>query len=517
MTVLPFSLPCPAQHMFPNDNSPKMEDNDVLRSSSPSRLPSGENSNDLQTLVHAAVMSTKRIKGINPIIVPVTKSSPVGLYANLDLKASVHENPWDIIQSITRRQPNFVEFCFPPASKKHGNIRRSQQQSRQRHARITKRLHTHSYNVQRTGLPPTKQNPAHSVDSHHHLIIFGADAASRSSRAPNDKSILALQGAPRAPKFRKLYMRAFSYEIQNIMHGFGEVRYCSTNVLEFVESSVRNVTQRVALGILSRFNTEKLTVCNISTCIHRDPNALYRLLFCLHKAALHGKDLQVVRPVHREWDSFLHHATIHGIKVEDFPSLNILERIPVVKMHNKCTELARSLYWNVFGSFFKLQHKQSVQSSLTDPKCRYPSKDIRDRRRIDLFREWLALPDYVQMTEGSLHALGNLTREAIGVITQTALVLRHRNESFQSYEQLLVIAIGYGIGAGVMLPLSGMQIFELHSNIEEMESRTREKLQGAIRAGQKLEGLTINYIREAWRQLDDPEALAAHRSFWFGM
>jgi hypothetical protein len=134
--------------------------------------------------------------------------------------------------------------------------------------------------------------------------------------------------------------------------------------------------------------------------------------------------------------------------------------------------------------------------------------------RAMLFKDWLHLvpEDGIRITEDGLHALGHVAWELTGLLTQTALLLRHYDEIAHgrgdcraicwSPARHLLASLGNGIATAVIIPLSHEDYSALRRELELFELMVapgRIWWRGfATRATQCLEPW---HIREAFRRL----------------
>lgn len=345
-----------------------------------------------------------------------------------------------------------------------------------------------------------------------------------------------------------LNKRVFGHEIQCLMHAFGEVRYCARDVLEQMEDTVRGIVCRVAIqahGYAVEEAAHKIQAANIGTsqelgtarsekfdetvrirhvaqCLRRDSRALQRLNQSLkHSAELHHDKLPQ-DPMERTF--------LHAPKPWEF----------IAELGNLATDgsaaiAAEKFYsnndvmslcsWKALHAFRTAMGSQQFQDfatcrgvTLVRQTSRSRAPNILDQPRIVLFREWLNLPEKsgLRLPDETLFALGHVAWEAVGLITQTALLHRYFDDlakgygdpkaSCWSYGRHLVSALSYGLGTAILVPLTDVQAVILRQEIDAyllaMQGGS-QRWRGYSKASSRC--LLPHHLREALRRLEKSE------------
>lgn len=311
-------------------------------------------------------------------------------------------------------------------------------------------------------------------------------SSSRAPPLPHLTSCFSVDGCALTSDVRvpQLSKRLFGHEIQCLMHAFGEVRYCARDVLEIVEDSVRDVVCRVAKVAIEEAGVGELVrMSHVAGCLRGDARAMQRLNLSLkHSAELH-KDKLPQNPTER---TFVH--VPHPWEL--FAELGHLgstdgKAAAVEKVHSG-NDMMSVCSWRALHAFRIAMGTQLFQDfamcrgvSLVRQKSRSRVPTIRDQPRLVLFREWLGLSPSLnaRMPDETLFALGHVAWEAIGLITQTALLHRYFDDlakgfgdpraSEWSYSRHLVAALNYGLGTAIMVPFTDMQAIGLRQEIDK--------------------------------------------------
>mmetsp|Transcript_25894 Transcript_25894/g.64711 ORF Transcript_25894/g.64711 Transcript_25894/m.64711 type:complete len:259 (+) Transcript_25894:3-779(+) len=141
---------------------------------------------------------------------------------------------------------------------------------------------------------------------------------------------------------------------------------------------------------------------------------------------------------------------------------------------------------------------------------------VKETPRMTLLKEWLDISakDHLLVPDDAMVALGHLAWEAVGVLTQTALLIKHFSEVTQStaawppyrlrgnplgnepspapcdpravcgnwsYGRHVLSALGPGVGTALMVPMTDAQIMELRSEIEAVDAVSVPGVPGVAR------------------------------------
>lgn len=269
--------------------------------------------------------------------------------------------------------------------------------------------------------------------------------------------------------------RLFGPEIQSIMHACGEVRFCARPVLEMVEDAARDVALRAAKEAVDIANGNKVTIDHISIGISKDTAAIRRLNETL-KSFQDAKGEQVQS----------HNYATFPRKMRDW--INDLSYLPdEPRRHPMTSSMETVCSWHA-KAMCKMLMKPSDFEHLR--KCQEVSL-VRDKssssalkntgfKRFDLFKEWIGLKDRPQanFSDEVIAALGHIAWEAIGKLTQTALMVKHFNDSAEevlnptsinwTHSRHVVNALGHGLTTAVMVPLPEHQARRLMQDMEKL-------------------------------------------------
>lgn len=242
----------------------------------------------------------------------------------------------------------------------------------------------------------------------------------------------------------------FGHEIQCLMHAFGEVRYCARDVLVLVEDAVRDVVLRVALEAREG---DEYPVSNLSRCLQPNPHAIARL-----NLALRATTVPRQATAKRSTDIILDLSgeSERPSELHAYPSWRA--------GHAFRSAMAAAQ----FSEFLACKTLNMVRH-----ESRSSYAKIRGTPRIILFKEWLGLPN---LSDQALHVLGHVAWEAIGILTQTALMGRYWHDlsagfadprsSQWTYGRHLLAGLAYGLASGIMVQVTDFQVAELKTEID---------------------------------------------------
>lgn len=331
------------------------------------------------------------------------------------------------------------------------------------------------------------------------------------TRQPEQLPIFALSidglPIPADVKYVVQSKRLFGQEIQCLIHAFGEVRYCSRSVLELVEDAVRDVVVRVARHA-TRGGT--LSVHGVAECLQRDSRAINRLNQSLKRSAEAKSKPVKIAPVSKPWDIIAELGNINDPVAEQ--PIHEKTLLPS-DMHTHCSYRAWVTFRRAMGTAQYLDFAACREMTLVRQESRSRAAHVRGTLRINLFRDWLNLPKDIIAPDEVLFALGHVAWEAIGGITQAALVHRYYDDlskgfcdpraSHWTYGRHLVAALAYGLGTGIMVPLTDSQAAVLRQEIDnftEVLQTEANKWRGYVHASSPC--LLPCHIREALRKLE---------------
>jgi hypothetical protein len=302
--------------------------------------------------------------------------------------------------------------------------------------------------------------------------------------------------------------RLFGHEIQSLMHAFGEVRYCTRDVLEMMEDIVRERVRQVgieaaerAMGVAEATGTQPplhkslvvITVPNVAHALRRDPRAIQRLNKALEavqatlgESSAEERARRHCSPCETTWDFARELAYFPDITdTRDFTqgdSRAWAERL------NSGQDIVLACAYRAELTMKSLMPKTQMVDFLTCRAVTFTRQESRSRsaqicgkQRIYLFREWLDLDakEGVHVPDDALHALGQVAWETVGTITQTALLHRHfddivkgcgdpRSSAWGTGRHLLA-ALGCGVATGLMVPVTDVQGSELRQELERCD------------------------------------------------
>lgn len=369
---------------------------------------------------------------------------------------------------------------------------------------------------------------------------------------PVMSQLLSVDGLPIPSniKARTLQHRLFGQEIQCIMHSFGETRFCARDTLELVEDAVRDAVRRVAIAaaafaaeqqqqqhLLSSARTTTpakgpvvLQVWHVAHLLRRDARAIHRLNDSVKLAdgtTQESKDTKVprdieshaVRPPKKPWDVVAELASLpseaSSAKPSAFPSPT--ERLLGTGNDPSwlCTVRALHVFHSIMHThtFNDYRFCRSVTFVRNESRSRVPQ--LAGQPRIALFRDWLGMTarDNIKIPDLTLHALGHVAWETVGLLTQSALVHKYFDDvakglgdpraSSWSTERHILAALGYGIATAIMIPLSDAQCNLLRQELEHLPGTSLagpERWRGLGKGSSPC--LLPCHIREALRRVD---------------
>lgn len=274
------------------------------------------------------------------------------------------------------------------------------------------------------------------------------------------------------------------------MHAFGEVRYCARDVLQMVEDAVREAIIRLATS--AHASSDGLNILSVSQVICGDARAVARMNQSLKASHVETR----VQPRERTWDI-----------LSDFC---LGEKLNVADIHAHCS-------WRALHAFRASMTTQEFQDfamcrsvTLVRQTSRSRASRVRGMQRIILFREWLSLPKEWEVSDDVLHALGHIAWESIGELTQTALTVRYFDDlkkghadprsSGWTHGRHLIAAVAYGLGTGIMVPLTEVQAAGLRNEMDAFMSGGAARWRGYVYASSRC--LLPCHVTEALRRLE---------------
>lgn len=307
------------------------------------------------------------------------------------------------------------------------------------------------------------------------------------------------------------------------MHAFGEVRFCAREVLEMTEDAVRDAVIRTAIVAyqfaLDETNGESVPAVgmrHVAKCMHSDYRAVFRLNQSLKQTAeLHKDKLPQDESERRfsalppQWERFAElgfpASIVQTSERSSHPHGDVLTMSSV-----RAVQIYRSVMATQnFQDWFMCRGVSLVRQ---ESKSRAPT--VRGQPRISLFREWIGLDQNLKfaISNDGIFALGHVAWEAIGLITQTALLQRYLDDTKKGvgdpravnwpYARRLICALSYGVGTAVMIPLNEIQSAGVRSALESHVltlQLSSNKWRGY--GGSVFPGLLPRDIRETLRRL----------------
>ena len=321
------------------------------------------------------------------------------------------------------------------------------------------------------------------------------------------------------PRPTALPNRLFGPEIQSIMHACGEVRFCARPVLEMVEDAARDVVLRAAKEAVDIADGSKVTIDHISIGINKDIAAIQRLNKTLksfqdEKREQGQPSISATLPRKiQDWIYDLSYLTDEPARVERrYHMIPNVETIRSYRAMEMCKVLMKP------SDFEYLRNCREV-TLIRDKSSSSALKNTAGRfNRFDLFKEWIGLKHRpnVNFSDEVIVALGHLAWEAVGNITQTALMVKHFNDSAEellnprsinwTHPRHVITALGHGLIAALMVPLSEHQVMRLINEIVELVRLRQVGANIHLRENDFMSSqcLTPANIREALRLLQVP-------------
>lgn len=282
--------------------------------------------------------------------------------------------------------------------------------------------------------------------------------------------MLTLDGVHVYPvvKETSLQRRLYGREIQCLIHTFGEVRYCTRDVLELVEDAARDTVLRVLYRLIADGD---VNISNITTALRADSRASYRMLQTLKSCsepADYNRIAERVPIFRRPWEDLAELGSL-------FPSSSMKDRThATADPHYTCAWHALNLFRSSMGDadfaeFQKCRDVVFVDGHRSTPKHRFQSTPAR-------FCEWLGLdPKTMGLSNEALIGLGHISWEVVGVITQRALLVRYFEDfaagdcdpraNEWTYSRHLLAALNHGLGSGILVALTDLQAKSLLQDI----------------------------------------------------
>lgn len=325
--------------------------------------------------------------------------------------------------------------------------------------------------------------------------------------------------------------RIFGHEIQCMMHAFGEARACTRDSLELVEDAVRDTVRRIAfdaLALAEEAGAESSTGDLISVCvdahhvaflIRHDSRATYRLNQALKTVMDHGPEDEANQIRHYMQGAVFTAEPSYWELISELASLpNDDAQEPERHDSLAINDLSRVCTWRAYLLF--RAHHPHMHTPFTDyAKCRStnfvtndsrnPAANLKGQRRLLLLRKWLGM-DHVSITIPALYALGHIAWEAVGLLTQRALVEKYFDDLKSdlgdarsmgwSRARHTLAALSHGIATAIMVPLSEPQLLSLRQEVEQLPSLMRAATDTWRGAGKGCRCLQPQHIREALRR-----------------
>lgn len=298
---------------------------------------------------------------------------------------------------------------------------------------------------------------------------------------PPHAALLTLDGLYVVPIVKQtcLARRLFGREIQALMHAFGEVRHCARDVLELVEDAARDVV----VAVLHRTAAAgDVTVASVTANLPNDPRASYRMRQTLKlcadgidpaPSALGPNHLMDAVPIFQHsWEYFaeLGNLSSSSLPVATFPQSDVQQLCSWRALHAFRIVMGES----AFTDFLKCRAVVFVRA---DSRARQQPPKSRAKPPVALFREWLGPAlKYLNVNDAAIMALGHIAWEAVGLITQTALLNRYFDDLARgigdprakewAYPRHLIAALAHGLGCAILVPLTEFQAIGLRQEIE---------------------------------------------------
>lgn len=328
------------------------------------------------------------------------------------------------------------------------------------------------------------------------------------------------------------------------MHAFGEVRYCARDVLEMTEDSVRDAVIRVAIlaheyaveeavvaenaGRIPVSREVSVEVRHVARCLRRDARAVQRLNVSLKQSAeLHpdiisGDTGYAFTHTPKLWDTIAELASVTSKRFTSLPMERARSSSDIMSLCSWRAILAFRTAMTT-AQYHDFAMCRGVTLVRQESKSRAPT--IRGQPRITLFREWMNASQKLSfpIPDSTLFALGHVAWEAVGLITQTALLHRHFDDLAKgfgdpraanwSYPRHLIAALNYGLGTAVMVPLTDIQAITLQQEIDtylKVMQVASQRWGGYSQASSPC--LLPQHVREALRRIErTPDSIFGFR------
>lgn len=329
------------------------------------------------------------------------------------------------------------------------------------------------------------------------------------------------------------------------MHAFGEVRYCARDVLEMTEDSARNVVIRVA-SLAHEYAVEEaaavvnaggapmpkevpVEIRHVVRCLKKDGRAVQRLNQSLKQSVeIHPNMLpnelaeRTFTRTPKPWDMIVELASVAPKAPMSSPGE---KGHPSNDIMSRCSLLALYAFRNAMTSTHFQDFAMCRGVTLVRQESKSSAPTVRGQSRITLFREWMNASQKLPflIPDHTLFALGHIAWEAIGLITQTALLHRHFDDLAKgygdpravnwSYPRHLVAALNYGLGTAVMVPITDIQAIALQQEIDmylKAMQVVSQRWRGYSQASSPC--LLPQHIREAVRRIErSPDSIFGFR------
>lgn len=366
-------------------------------------------------------------------------------------------------------------------------------------------------------------------------------AASRNTILQQANVHLTVDGAPVPADVKPTMVvrRLFGQEIQCVMHAFGETRACARDTLELVEDAVRDAVRRVVVEAVAFARHEaaempsrahgnlELEVRHVAHVIRRDARAMYRFNQTLKLAAesfsSRPNDAAQIRScitnkaTMKPWEAIAELAKLPNDTEPESDRLNN-ERQLMNDPWKYCTWKAYHMFRSLMPGPTFSDYVKCRSTNLVLGVSRSQFEKISNHPRIYVFQKWLDIPPTkvdVKMGLATMHALGHIAWECVGILTQTALIQKHFDDIAKglgdpraegwTYARHILAALGHGIATAVLIPLSDTQLMYLRQEVERLPiiaHNTPDYLRGNARGSRSL---LPGHIREALRRKDFSE------------
>ncbi len=138
------------------------------------------------------------------------------------------------------------------------------------------------------------------------------------------------------------------------------------------------------------------------------------------------------------------------------------------------------LHHNVMSVIHFSDYAKCRSTNLVTGISRNPAFNFKEQRRLILFQKWLDLSpkENVKIGIPAWYALGHIAWEAVGLLTQRALVQKYFDELKGGFgdprsvgwsvTRHILAALGHGIATAVMIPMSDTQLMYLRQEVEQL-------------------------------------------------